>query len=102
MIDPSNVLTIIGTITSQIALITAFFYYFGWARTYSLFSYFGIDSNLVGYSTADYVLRSVDVAFPWFIYVPLVALALFGIHRVMVVQRWWKPILSRLHHRMPS
>lgn len=83
--DPSNIFTIIGAITSQVALITALFYYFGWARTYSLFGYFGVDATLVGYSTPDYVLRSIDVAFPWFICATFAALALFGLHRLVMI-----------------
>lgn len=83
--DPSNMLTIIGAITSQVVLITALFYYFGWVRTHSFLGYFGVDPSLVGYSTADYVLRSIDVAFPPFIYAAFAALVVFGFHRLVVV-----------------
>lgn len=84
VIDTGNVLTIIGTISSQIVLITALFYYFGWVYAHSYFAYFGIDVALVGYSTADYVLRSINVAYFPFIYVVFAVLALLGLHRLVL------------------
>jgi hypothetical protein len=83
--DPNNVLTIIGTITSQVVLITALLYYFGWIYTHSFFEYFGVDTSLLGYGTADYVLRSSNVAFDPFIYLAFGVLALFGLHRIVMV-----------------
>lgn len=82
--DPSNVLTIIGTVTSQGLLITALLYYFGWVRAHSFLGYFGVDPSLVGYSTTDYVLRSINVAFPPFIRAAFAALVLFGFHRLVM------------------
>jgi len=82
--DSGNVLTIIGTVTSQGVLITALFYYFGWVYTHGLFDYFGVDPNLVGYGTVDYALRSINVAFYPFIVAAFAALVLFGIHRIVI------------------
>lgn len=82
--DSSSVLTIIGTIASQVVLITALFYYFGWVYAHSFFGYFGIEPSLVGYSTADYALRSINVAFRPFIYLTFAALVLFGFHRLVM------------------
>ncbi len=48
---------------SQIGLLTAVLYYFGWARTSATFGYFGVDVSLLGFSTADFVLRSANAAF---------------------------------------
>jgi hypothetical protein len=79
-----GVLAIIGVITSQLALITALLYYFGWVRTSSFLSYFGIDPRMAGYGTADYVLRSIRVAFPPFICAAVITLMLFGVHRLIV------------------
>jgi hypothetical protein len=81
---PSNVLTIIGAITSQLTVITALLYYFGWVRTYYFLSYFGVDPSLAGYGTVDYILRSIAVAFPPFIDVAFTALVLLGFHRLVV------------------
>jgi hypothetical protein len=46
-------------------------YYFGWERTQALYGYFGLDASLLGFSTQDFVLRSIEA-----IYGPLTALAL--------------------------
>lgn len=82
--DSSSVLTVIGTNTSLVVLITALFYYFGWVRTHSFLDYFGVDPSLVGYSTADYVLRSINVTFQPFINAAFVALVLVGFHRLVI------------------
>ncbi len=82
--DPSSVLTIIGAITSQLAVITALLYYFGWVHTYYSLSYFGVDPSLAGYGTVDYVLRSIAVTFTPFIHVAFTALVLLGFHRLVV------------------
>lgn len=94
--DQSGVLTIIGTITSQVALATALFYYFGWVYIHSFYAYFGIDTNLLGYSTADYVLRSLNVAFLAFMYLAFTALSLFAFHRLAMV-----PALTEEQSRSP-
>jgi hypothetical protein len=82
--DRNSVLAIIGAITSQVVLLTAACYYFGWVYTHRFFEYFGVDTNLLGYGTTDYVLRSITVAFNPFIYLVFVALALFGFHHVII------------------
>lgn len=83
--DSTSVLTIIGVITSQMVGITALLYYFGWVRTDSSLYYFGVDPSLAGYGTSDYVLRSIAVTFPPFISAALIALVLFGLHRLIVM-----------------
>ncbi|MDQ1751488.1 MAG: hypothetical protein QOE71_2544 [Pseudonocardiales bacterium] len=82
--DPSRVWAIIGASTSQVVVITALLYYFGWVRSDSELGYFGVDPSLAGYGTVDYVLRSIDVAFPPFIRAAFTALALFAFHRQVV------------------
>jgi hypothetical protein len=85
--DPVSMLGAIGAIT---VLITALFYYFGWVRTRSFLGYFGVDPSVAGYSTADYVLRSINVAFHPFMYAAFAALGLVGFHRLVVA-----PALAR-------
>lgn len=85
-----SALTTVGKITSQSAVISAVLFYFGWVRTHALFAYFGIDPTLISYSTTDYLLRSVNVAFPPLIGAACVALALLGVHHVVVL-----PVLER-------
>ena len=52
-----------GAVLAPTALVTALAFYFGWARTNALVSYFGIDPSMLGFSTQDYLLRSADVLF---------------------------------------
>ncbi len=92
----NNVLTIIGAITSQVVLITAFFYYFGWVYNRRYFAYFGIHNSLFEYGTADYVLRSIDVTFRPFIYLVFATLVSFAFHRLIMV-----PALSKATSDLP-
>jgi hypothetical protein len=70
---------------SQTVVITALLYYFGWVRTQADFRYFGVDPSLLSYTTADYVLRSVNSSFPFLIGMALVALLLLSLHRWVLV-----------------
>ncbi|MGQ0717996.1 MAG: hypothetical protein ACT4NP_11940 [Pseudonocardiales bacterium] len=96
--DPFGALAIAGTITSQTALITGLLYYFGWVRAQATLAYFGLDTSLVGFSTTDYLLRSVNVAFAPFICVASGALLLLGLHR-LVVQRMLNMIATSAARR---
>jgi len=51
----------IGLIAGQATLVAALLFYFGWVRTQSLLTYFGLDNNIVQLSWNDYVLRSPNV-----------------------------------------
>ena len=69
-----------------VTLITALLFYFGWARTYSQARALGADASIFGYSTRDYLLRSVDS-----LYLPLIVLTGFGLvallgHQVVVAR----------------
>lgn len=85
-----SALTIIGTLTSHTAVIGAVLFYFGWVRTHTIFNYFGIDPTLISYGASDYVLRSVNVAFPPLIGAVCTALVLFCVHCVVIL-----PMLER-------
>jgi len=58
-----KVLEYVGLVIAPFATLTGLLYYFGWVRTNALFGYFGIDANLLSYTTQDYLVRSVGVAF---------------------------------------
>lgn len=47
----------------QLGAVTALAYYFGWVRTQAFLEYFGLDTSLVDFTTADYVLRSIRAAY---------------------------------------
>lgn len=55
-------------------LITALLFYFGWARTYAQARALGADASVFGYTTRDYMLRSVDS-----LYFPLIVLTALGL-----------------------
>jgi len=44
-------------------LVTGLLFYFGFARTRAQGAYFGIDTSVLGFSSQDYLLRSVDTTF---------------------------------------
>jgi hypothetical protein len=81
---------IVGAVTSQTAVIGALLFYFGWVRTHAFADYFGIDPTLVSYGPTDYMLRSINVAFPPLIGAACVALVTLGVHRAFIL-----PILER-------
>src|SRR5690349_11423321 len=59
---------IVGLFVAPTTVITALCYYFGFLYTRKYFAYFGIDANAIGFSTSDYVIRSVTA-----LYVPVLA-----------------------------
>ncbi len=63
-------LSVLTTIGPPLTVITALMIYFGWARTREQGRLMGVDVSLFGYSTQDYVLRSISS-----LYLPLLALA---------------------------
>lgn len=79
------VFAVLGTLGSQAVLITALLYYLGWVRAQATLDYFGLDTALVGYSTPDYVLRSLNSAFPPLIVIALISLALLTVHRTVIL-----------------
>jgi hypothetical protein len=54
---------VIGLFIAPTTIITSVCYYFGYIWTRKYLSYFGIDSNAIGYTSSDYVLKSVNVLF---------------------------------------
>lgn len=72
--DEAGVLwTWISRIGAQTALLTAMFFYFGWARTNATYRFFGLDVSLLKYSTSDYLLRSANAAYKPLLMIGLVA-----------------------------
>lgn len=59
----SRLTRILGQVVAPTTLLTALLFYFGWAHVYFFFDYFGVDSSVLGASTRDYVMRSVDALF---------------------------------------
>jgi hypothetical protein len=79
-------LEIIGLVAAPTTLITAVAFYFGWTFSNSRAAYFGIDYSTLGFSSADYLLRSGDALFVPLLVILLVSLAGLVLHAV--VMRW--------------
>ncbi len=60
---PPQLVRILGGIIAPTTLLTALLYYFGWSHAYWFFNYFGVDSSLLGFTSTDYLMRSVDALF---------------------------------------
>ena len=56
-------LGIVGLFVAPTTVITSLCYYFGLVSTRKYFGYFGIDSNAIGLTTSDYVVKSITVLF---------------------------------------
>lgn len=70
-----RVFSVLAAVVAHATLITALAYYFGYRRERAFAGYFGVDVSALGFSTSDYVLRSVDA---FFVPVSVVLLVAFG------------------------
>jgi hypothetical protein len=70
----------IVAVIAPVTLITALAYYFGYRRESTFAGYFGIDPSTLGFTTNDYVLRSVDALFVPITVVLLVAFGAVFLH----------------------
>ena len=59
-------------------------FYFGWVRANAAFGYFGVDVSGLGFSTSDYLLRSINAAFRPLLLAGLVAVLATGVHQLLV------------------
>jgi hypothetical protein len=65
---------LLAGLAGQAAILTAVLVYFGWVRAYATYHYFGVDLSALDFSVSDYVLHSVNVAFPMVVVIALLAL----------------------------
>ncbi len=73
-------------VVAPTTLLTGLLFYFGWEFTNSRLLYFGIDHSLLGYSTQDYLLRSIDP-----VVLPVSVMLLLGVVLVSshaALRRW--------------
>ena len=54
---------IVGLFIAPTTIITSVCVYFGFVSTRTFYSYFGIDSNAIGFATSDYVMQSISILF---------------------------------------
>ena len=67
-------------VVAPTTLLTALAFYFGWVYTNARALYFGIDPSALGFSTQDYLLRSIEPIFLPLAVVLLVAVGLVWLH----------------------
>jgi hypothetical protein len=72
--DISRLAKILGKVVAPTTALTALLFYFGWSHAYWFFDYFGVNSTLLGLSTTDYLMRSLDGLF-----VPVTVAATVGL-----------------------
>jgi hypothetical protein len=78
-------------VVGPLTLLTALAYYFGWRRERAFAGYFGIDPTVLGLSSDDYVLRSVEALFAPFAALLLVCFAVLCARVLLadaVAPRW--------------
>jgi hypothetical protein len=69
-----QVARLVGSIVAPTTLLTALLFYFGWSHAYWFFAYFGVNSTVLGLTTQDYLIRSIDGLF-----VPLTVVTSIGL-----------------------
>lgn len=62
----------VATVVAPTSIATSLVFYFGWTRTSTQAAVMGLHDSLLGYSTQDYVLRSIDPMF-WPLFVGVLA-----------------------------
>ena len=62
----------VATVAAPSSIATSLVFYFGWARTSTQAAVMGLHDSLLGYSTQDYILRSIDPMF-WPLFVGVLA-----------------------------
>ncbi len=75
-------LTVVGAFGPPLTVATALLVYFGWARSYVEARELGIDESVLGMSTRDYLLRSINT-----LYVPLLLAAAVGVCWLLAHER---------------
>ena len=74
---------ILGAVVAPTTLVTSVLFYFGWMHAYHFFDYFGVNSTVLGLTTQDYLMRSLDGLFvPMTVLAGTALLALWG-HAVL-------------------
>jgi hypothetical protein len=79
----SRVIGLVAAVVTPTTLITALAYYFGYRRERAFAGFFGIDVSFLGFTTTDYVLRSVDALFVPAAVVLLIAFGAVFLHAIV-------------------
>jgi hypothetical protein len=93
-----DVFSVLGSLGALLGLLTAVMYYFGWRRSDVQAREMGIDVSLFGFSTQEYVLRSISSLFlPLLVLLAAGLVALAGQARVQ--RALASPAFARSHRR---
>lgn len=76
----------LSSFVAPLTLVTALLFYFGYVSTREFFRYFGVDVDIVGLSSQEFVMRSPGALFIPVMVLLLLAAALIVGHRVL--RRW--------------
>ena len=79
-----------------VTLVTGLLFYFGWARTYAQARALGADASVFGYSTQDYLLRSVDS-----LYFPIAVLTVTAL-AALLAHQWVRGRLAAVGPGWPD
>ena len=97
-----DLMTVLTSIGSPLALATALLFYFGWVRSEEQASAFGADASVFAMSTQDYVLRSVNILFFPVVLLLLVSLLALRLDRRLrtggAPPRWVLPLSMALRY----
>lgn len=74
----------IGSVVAPTSAVTALLYYFGWTRTSVQATQLGLDDSLLGYSTQDYLLRSMSSMLAPLVIGLVAVLAGLGFHSLVM------------------
>jgi hypothetical protein len=85
-----DIFSALGALGAVLTLVTAVLFYFGWRRSDVQATAMGIDVSLFGFSTQDYVLRSISS-----LYLPLLVLLGLGLVSVWLHQRVTRLLTSK-------
>lgn len=89
----TNVVRMVATVGSPIAIGTGLLFYFGWVRASVQARQLGYDTAILDWSIQDYILRSINVLF-----IPLMALVLLALLLVSFHQRLVLPGIEGREH----
>ncbi|MFF3634074.1 hypothetical protein [Streptomyces sp. NPDC002250] len=87
--------SLLTSLASQTALLTALMFYFGWVSTRAAYRYFRVDTSLLDFSTVDYMVRGVRLAYPTLLTLGLMAFFCVHAHHVVRERTESDPELTR-------
>jgi len=74
----------LGAVVAPTSAVTGLLYYFGWTRTMAQANRMGLDESLLGYSTQDYLLRSMSSMYTPLLTGLMASLLAIALHAIVV------------------